>query len=419
MSLQNSPTLIALFFSIIYSSCMPYAVAGAYAPLPKNVTTDLNNSVSEDPFADSAASRISPTSTADPNGGSQAGYANRVKDEDLEAVAKQKANLDDIHRNEDVNYRTTQTAVKAAEKAQAQQVGKMSPTADPVQRSNVLNDQHLVLSAKEAVKNEKAFSKKLAEQAKDPEVKKNLLLVAKGTKERDDLKKEESRLTANIAELGRLAAAAAAVANGLGEAKGPGNSQSAMPISQGKAKDTGVSYTADNKSSSVEKNADFTDAKLAAMPDKEKIALLKELESGKSKTGNKSKDLSLKNKLMAQLQAADAAERKAGGADSGVDRNGKRENAAAKVVSDVLTPPADAGADYSGKGSGGFSLANSETNAEVKRLTDEADRQLTAADDSKAGILEVESVSLFERVSLRINGCLRQHCVNSKSLAKN
>ncbi|MGZ3696018.1 MAG: hypothetical protein ACXWQO_18250 [Bdellovibrionota bacterium] len=198
-----------------------------------------------------------------------------------------------------------------------------------------------------------------------------------------------------------------------------------VPTSSGVTSPTLKPSATDNSNVSATAHNEPVASKISAEDAKQK-ALEAEIDpTGKLFAGKDAKtraklvkDYSLKKALQAKLAAADRAEHESAEASAAAGAASKvsKDNPANKVTQAFL----DGSLADNSSGSGGvsnshFSLSNSETNAEVKRMisTLEDKGQNQAANDLKAGILETESATLFERVKDHINTCLRQRCVIS------
>lgn len=368
---------------------------GLKKPLPATIPTPSSDPVI--PLAQSEAPKEG-VNTADK--GIKGSEAELARQRDLEN-ARQTKKLKDIKAASD-----RLKAINEQAKAQANREALLKNQQDLA----------LIEKAREATKKERLFSEEQAKKAHDDEIRKRLLAVSDAQIKHQEFKKEEARLTSQIAELSSLASQMMQNSAAMSSVKNSG----AAPIKNP------TKASQDSSSVSQQPILDKEDAKIADETQAKLDALDKDLAAeGKSTAASKKpKDYSLKKALLAKLAAGEklsASEMKSLGNGSSTEGDAsnvsaKREAPATNVTEDFLESPIS----QTSGGSPKFSMRGSETDAEVKRLVDgEASRGLASIDPIQAdGVLETDSPSLFERVKSHISACLRQRCVASAYVAK-
>lgn len=314
-------------------------------------------------------------------------------------------------------------AVAAANKRN-QDLAKIH-AANQSKLQQIARQNKLIREAKLAVEQERDFTAKQAKMAEDEEVRKQLMKVAEGRQRRKAFLKEDARLTDQIAELSTLAAKAMAVSAAMGTTKQSTGSDKTIINTAPASPPSNINIQLpDSAKSSAEaektKKLDLEDVGDVKLPS---------LKDGVA-SSKKAKDFALKNSLQAKIAAAEKAmATNAANMDSipfgssdgkdGTSGVSKKDKApAAHVTEDLLETPSGGFGGLSSPSGGKFSMNSAETDAAVKEIVDEASRNTASQEEVQAGVMEMESPSLFERCSKVLNSCLRKRCVNS-AYAKN
>lgn len=305
-------------------------------------------------------------------------------------------------------------AEKEAEKAKARLLANFRQGA-----TSAGHDSNLVNDAFKSIKTGKPFSEKDAVKAEDDYIRERLLRVAAAQEVRQDLKKEELRLTDQIAQLSSMAATMMANSKGL----------KSVPIAAGKDSNGPITGTdqSQSKISAAGEKAEL-DSKVAQS--EAEIAAKKEAADMLAKAKAKAalqKYSALKSSLKEKLVGTDAPTPGTENSNSSTGSSNmgggvKPSSPANRVAAELLDSPVAqiqntnnfGGVNFGGNSGGSgkhFSLTGSETEAEVKKMIEQADRALAS---NETGILNSDSVSLFDRVRATHLNCLKHNCVTRR-----
>ncbi|MGE3260938.1 MAG: hypothetical protein AB7K68_04075 [Bacteriovoracia bacterium] len=379
-----------------------------------NIGTGIINSI-ESTTSPAGTPNTSDSNAPDP--ASQNGAVAKGKGEADKGKEKSEAEL--AQKREQDRFKQLQQDKDLAAAAKRARDLNAQKSKTPQQQSQIKDDIDLIEKAREQKKKDQLFAEKEARKAHDDEIRRRLLAISDAQVKHQEFKKEEARLTNQIAEFSNLAAQMMQAGTVMGSIKNP----NIAPLQT--APKSGVDSSSVSQQPATDKEdsrlTDETQARLDAL--EKSIALDSKVDSTKS-AASKPKDYSLKKALLAKLAAGEklsASEMKSLGNGSPTEGDAsnvsaKREAPATNVTEDFLESPVNQNSGGSPK----FSMRGSETDAEVKRLVDgEASRGLASVDPIQAdGVLETDSPSLFDRVKSHISACLRQRCVASAYIAK-
>lgn len=261
------------------------------------------------------------------------------------------------------------------------------------QRAIARHDDTQVRLAEKAVKENRGFSFDEVNKVKDLGIRKNLFVVAGLQDMKAQFQEEKVRVNKQISELKGMAARSEGNSTGMNSISSPTSAKATNPSSA----------QAENQTMEPENSSAISESKSEA-----------NLGGEDKGSAFSDRDLSLRDRLIRELEAEEKS--KGGSQITSLGANDK--TAASKLTKDLLDSPAT---QKAGESTGTkFSLSNSETDAEVKRMIGTLDGSTAdqANLDSKAGILETESPTLFARVKSQLSDCLHSRCVNSAYLAK-
>lgn len=285
-------------------------------------------------------------------------------------------------------------------KRKQNELDKIASQMSPPRLQQHQDDIQLVRSAEEANRRNRYFPKEAAELAADEDIRRNLIVFSAAQESRRELLAESSRLAAQLAELGRVALLA-------------GNRSSSMKS------------VPQSDNAIVSNSRGVTTAELASLASREEDVQITEIENklkapGLSEKEKKLLQAKLKDRLRKKLAdrgKKDAAAKKAEAlAAAGTHFDGKlgAETVDSSKLKNSLISEAGIGAldavlKTANSSGNAFSLAGAETDASVRQIMDDAERDLASSSDG--GILTSNSASLFERVRSAYRNCLTRECV--------
>ena len=292
-------------------------------------------------------------------------------------------------------------------------------------------DQALLRNIEGIVERQSDLPLEKAESAKLPDFRKDFVLISAALGVNQELKQEHTRLSAQAAQLAQMAAQLAQSASGLGAlpqstVSSASHADSLKPSATSGVSNPGKDSTVSAKSKKEEIDSENAEGKAAVAEAKK---MLEDAKAKKARAKGYASGSALRDKLSGEIKSRDgtgASAKGGAGADGGAGGEPSRTDQIAKAMAGTIeeSEAAAKGSVFGAEpGSGGsrFSLSGSETDAEVKRLVDQA-RELGSADSgsmaSAAGVLGSDTLSLFDRVKTAHQSCLKQKCVLSASLQK-
>lgn len=293
----------------------------------------------------------------------------------------------------------------------------------PVVQERRRKDKDIVFRTRDLLEDNKPIPTSLVRQVHDPEVREDLEVVAVLQDEKKVLEKENKNHLAQIAQLLAMAATNLRHSQDLGSI----SESAATGAPKGGIGDQSANAAA-LQSSTLGDKTDISEEAAAA-----------ELAEAEGEKGDVSKATEAKAKIREAIEAA--AKRKKSLALRNRLRekvNGKKGDAEGteNLFDGKLTPESNEVLAKGGSSSAeardtdkrfggapvlkameamqsGFKMSGAETDAEVNRMLAEAERELSPQ-EIQAGILGVETISLFERVKLAHNNCLKDKCVTNQ-----
>ncbi len=314
--------------------------------------------------------------------------------------------LDKGKENTSKNKETIDGGLKASEndiksglgaiKARIAEKEKHTPNMSPSELENYYEDRQIVKTADDLLKNKNSIPEELAEMANDKVIHDNLLLVSLSQGTQKDFAKESSRLAAQIAELARLASIAATRGTNMGSIK---------EANQKLASNTNA----------PEEDSLVTEQQIAELAKEEGKDPKKLTEKARAAIIAKLKDRI--RKKMADAAKKEAQEAAAKKAEALAAANKQFDGKLGAELADngegaQNTKDAGVGAvDAMLKAASQFSLAGAETDASVRQIMSDAERQLASNEDRS--IQSAESPTLFERVKAAHKSCVSHGCVRT------
>jgi hypothetical protein len=266
----------------------------------------------------------------------------------------------------------------------------------PQERVAFSQDQMLVQQAEKSFRAGKPFKPSEADKANSRQIRQNLQSAAEAQQVQNELKAEIIQLKTMESEFRALASKNAGKAETMRslnrESAGPGGGLGSASIMAQSSKEGSGTHPSDGSVSNQ------------SLPNE----MGEKAEQADSEAHNPKALLTLRNELRARL---------AGKKAEGVDDKGLQGDADSPSTRDAVQGSGESGSgepnrDLAETVKAAFSLAGVETDAEVRRLRADAERLLQRDwERSELGILEENSSTLFERVHLAHEQCVRRLCV--------
>lgn len=270
---------------------------------------------------------------------------------------------------------------------------------DPTQIGKIQNDKQIYQTVDDLYKNKKKVSRDLVELAEDPKIRKNLMLVSVAQEYRKELVAESTRLAAQLAELSRIAMLAGNRGTAMGSI--PESNTKILP-----------------NSNSVEV-AILANAEVASEEDPQISEMESKLKDPKlSEKDKKLLQAKLKDRLrkkLAERAKKDAAKKAEALTAAGNHFNGKLgaesvdpENKIGSAISEAGVGAVDA-VLKTAHAETPFGMSGAETDASVRQIVSDAEREFASAGDGS--VLTAETASLFERIRTAHRKCVSRECV--------
>lgn len=388
--------------------------------------TNVENDPSHAPIKDvSESAQSANTSTAQP----LPAFENEQKAAQAEiekGAALEKGRLLDAERDRRLAEKIAIEKQNAAEQANLEKAKKLRQMTEQ-QTKSFQYETNIVKKSRKSIVEGKPLAHEEIKKISDPQIRDDLFLVSTATTAKRGLEKEKDRISLHLAKLLEMAAITAKNSNAMNSlTENTYRAAATTPVdpaqSQASAK-TSAKLGDKAAISKADPLADeLTDGEEGSTLSAEARAKLKE---GIAAAERRKRQLALKNDLKARLGEKGAK----GSPSDAVDPANTDNLFSGKLTADAAeraglgegrslastSSQGSAAADHPifqamGAMQNHFGMNEIQTEAEVKRLLADAEEALGSA-ETLAGVLGVETASLFERVSAAHKNCVRAKCV--------
>jgi hypothetical protein len=328
------------------------------------------------------------------------------------AADKERERIGVLEADADRMKREAQKRIEAAE----QRAREIEAKNEADQKAELDRQKRLIEQAKAATKRGKSIPVDVVKEATDKDIQHNLMVAAIAQDFNLEFEEKRKKAALNLAQLAKMAGIALQAGAAMTSL-----SQTPSGISAPSSNLTALAPSEKGKSQITSKSDDDVDATDAkADPNQLDDETIQKIKIAVADAEKRKEIYSKKHGLRDKLREQMAAKAKRGLASTeGVDTDSlfggnlnayQEEAAQAEPASPTAKEDESFGYNAFQAMKAGFGLAGEETDREVDRMVAEAEGTL-GSPNAKAGILGTESMSLFQRVKLAHDNCVREKCV--------